>query len=763
MEQVSLVTSMIQAESQAAGSSRSGDGLLRALERSSQRLSELLDVPGVPQQNLTTNLMVEGAELLRQLANAHKTDDLLELQKQSLEKLPSTEVRMLAMVAQGGREMLQLALTVRELERAKLAQRRGYDAKALFEAARQSAVKGGPAWHEVLVLLAGDRLAEGKRRFADLQAAGALPPSIAAVMALRLGEYALASRLFAQLDRDVPAHQLSWSDAGDRAEAALGIGDFPGALQYAENGIRQFEAEIIQMTRDPDRIAAADDIRAASLYLLAARAWLALESDHAQAQSAAFLLIERARSLGSSELFALFNDPSGVARERQHAATEWSSAFDRLLAAHNSIAGIVEDTALHDLEDAEARLLELDAKAERNQTPGKAAAPSVGFDVSAVQRALPRDACLLEYHMLGRDLVGCCVSRSYVTGRHVPLPFRLEGVITRLLTACRSGDAGSEASELAEHILEPFSAELRDCARLFVVPFGPLSTVPFHALPLCGSLLSEPRILSYLPAASMLLRHLVDEPIEGAVLSVGDPAFDPATHPGLRRLPGARIEAAKVAGLYQGEAPLLDADATEAELRGRLAGRTVVRLAAHGRLDDIAPSMSSVILAGRDQLTVADLIGIELKARLVVLSACDTGRGNVTLGGDVVGLARGLFAAGVGMCVVSLWPVDDDLACVTMYEFHRRLANHEPAAAALANAQREIRTLKAAELSARYEALGGKTGEGDRGVRKGESRCDRYIPLDPEFVDAGDDIDEGTVSPDGSRTRVWAPFILIGC
>ena len=74
-----------------------------------------------------------------------------------------------------------------------------------------------------------------------------------------------------------------------------------------------------------------------------------------------------------------------------------------------------------------------------------------------------------------------------------------------------------------------------------------------------------------------------------------------------------------------------------------------------------------------------------------------------------------------------------------------------------------IRTLKAAELSARYEALGGKTGEGDRGVRKGGSRWDRYIPLDPEFVDAGDDIDEGTVSLDGSRTRVWAPFILIGC
>ena len=61
-------------------------------------------------------------------------------------------------------------------------------------------------------------------------------------------------------------------------------------------------------------------------------------------------------------------------------------------------------------------------------------------------------------------------------------------------------------------------------------------------------------------------------------------------------------------------------------------------------------------MAGRDELTVAELLGVGLDTDLAVLSACDSGRGDITATGDVVGLARGLLAAGVRRVVVSLWP-----------------------------------------------------------------------------------------------------------
>src|SRR5262249_22962443 len=165
-----------------------------------------------------------------------------------------------------------------------------------------------------------------------------------------------------------------------------------------------------------------------------------------------------------------------------------------------------------------------------------------------------------------------------------------------------------------------------------------------------------------------------DRPLaaDGALV-VGDPAFDPAAHPTLQRLPGAAVEANVVARIYGTPDVFLAADAKEETLRPLLRDRALLHFAAHGRLDDIAPNTSSLVLAGADELTVSDLIGLRINADLAVLSACDTGRGTTTQGGDLVGLARGLLAAGVRRCVVSLWPVDDAAACVTMGEFHRQV------------------------------------------------------------------------------------------
>ncbi len=185
----------------------------------------------------------------------------------------------------------------------------------------------------------------------------------------------------------------------------------------------------------------------------------------------------------------------------------------------------------------------------------------------------------------------------------------------------------------------------------------------------------------------------------------------------------------------------------------------------------MAPSASSIVLAGRDELTVADLIGMRVDADLVVLSACDTGRGAAGLGGDVVGLARGLIAAGVRRCVVSLWPVDDVASCVTMEAFHRRVAAGAPPAAALHAAQSEIRALTADGLTARYCELGGAAATAGRPLRHGPGRvraaerAREVIALDPEFVD--DDIAaDGDTSErsalDGHLERIWAPFMLIG-
>jgi nitrate reductase gamma subunit len=131
-------------------------------------------------------------------------------------------------------------------------------------------------------------------------------------------------------------------------------------------------------------------------------------------------------------------------------------------------------------------------------------------------------------------------------------------------------------------------------------------------------------------------------------------------------------------------------------------------------------------------------------------------------------LARGLLAAGVRRAVVSLWPVDDSAACVSMVAFHERLVRGEPPAAALAAVQRNIRAMTQADLMAGYEALGGEPADASRARRRGAgapmaaARPASRDELPAEFVDTDEPATEGLDTLDGSMERVWAPFILVG-
>lgn len=71
-------------------------------------------------------------------------------------------------------------------------------------------------------------------------------------------------------------------------------------------------------------------------------------------------------------------------------------------------------------------------------------------------------------------------------------------------------------------------------------------------------------------------------------------------------------------------------------------------------------------------LTASEILSLKLNAELVVLSACDTGRGKIT-GDGVIGLSRSLISAGVPSVVVSLWSVPDAPTASLMAEFYQNL------------------------------------------------------------------------------------------
>ena len=104
----------------------------------------------------------------------------------------------------------------------------------------------------------------------------------------------------------------------------------------------------------------------------------------------------------------------------------------------------------------------------------------------------------------------------------------------------------------------------------------------------------------------------------------------------------------------------------------------LLHFATHGELNEADPLASGLLLVpgGADdgRLEVREIFGLDLHAQLVVLSACETGLGQLSTGDELIGLQRAFLYAGTPAVVTTLWKVDDRASFVLMREFYDGLA-----------------------------------------------------------------------------------------
>jgi len=193
------------------------------------------------------------------------------------------------------------------------------------------------------------------------------------------------------------------------------------------------------------------------------------------------------------------------------------------------------------------------------------------------------------------------------------------------------------------------------------------------------------------PSASvwLRLRERPTRPASGNVL-----AFAPRVD----ALPGTRMEVAAIGRIYGERARVLvGAEASRAAFRAAAPQGEILHLATFGVLNKDNPLFSYVELASKGaddgRLEVHDVFGLELHARLVVLSACQTAVGagalaDVPSGDDWVGLVRAFLFAGAGHVVATLWPVEDRATARLMQRFYEEMAAGRSEPEALAVAQR---------------------------------------------------------------------------
>ena len=129
----------------------------------------------------------------------------------------------------------------------------------------------------------------------------------------------------------------------------------------------------------------------------------------------------------------------------------------------------------------------------------------------------------------------------------------------------------------------------------------------------------------------------------------------------------------------------------------RLPSVALIHIAAHGRIETGEIALASNTTRGSHNsrnedflLTMKDVLSVRIRARLVVLSCCHSGRGEVKAEG-VVGIARAFLGAGARAVLVSLWAIDDAATLEFMKMFYSHLAKGISASESLNKAMKHMR------------------------------------------------------------------------
>jgi CHAT domain-containing protein len=542
-----------------------------------------------------------------------------------------------------------------------------------------------------------------------------------------------------------------WQQLCDIAEMYEGLEELGSALDYYEQAIAQLEARRSHLSRDELKTALASDKGAQYLYFLAARAAMKFSDD---ARSFDYAERGKARALldlmAETNLRASQHEPGLMRRRRQLNAqlTLWRGLLAQSRAKNQpdtlSIASFTQKIAE---DEVELRRVESKLAGTNPDFHRAIHQESATLSLDDVQKSLPPQTALLEYYFLGEDLLAWAITRDEVRSHHAALEAaELNLSIRKFHTACKEGEPiGPSAESLTAALLEPFAELIREHPHLIIVPYGAAHILPFQALPVDGEALAVNHTISYLPSASALqfLKQSESQPTTDRILAIGNPTRD---------LKEAAREAVYVAGLFDQSLALVEDDATKQSVLEHIASHSILHFATHGKLSEDAPLNSSILLANGEELTVYELMGLDLKANLVVLSACNTGQGETTGGDDVLGLTRGLLASGARAAIVSLWPVDDVSTSLLMCEFYRRLHTGYPPRQALNLAQNYLRDLSPAQIDeeiARLERHLGPSAQNDEESASLERRLGKRGAVSSRFRDF-------------RRPYFWAPFILVG-
>jgi len=413
----------------------------------------------------------------------------------------------------------------------------------------------------------------------------------------------------------------------------------------------------------------------------------------------AFKTIERAKARGLLDML------------EASAAATGTEAEEALL---DSLYGLDRTASDYALREREIKSRYAEVRRARLEAYGAGPVESLIAAPDDLRPVLAKDRALLEFALGDTVSLMWVVDRAGCEIYRLPSRSVLEDAVGRLREAIArpvlaDQDLRRSAREVYQTVLAPARDRLKNAKDLVVVPDGVLFDLPFEVLltedPPDGAtwgdlaFLARSHAITYAPSASTYLAlRRKPEAWAGSgkagidLVALGDPDYSLlAPLPGRRQeitpLPHTRTEVSNIAAILKDRS--LDAyvgrEANEAALKDALRGHPsrVVHLATHGIIDRAEPTASSIVLcpdsSGTEDgyLRTLEVMSSPMEVGLVVLSACESARGEIGRGEGVVGFGRAFLAAGARNVVASLWAVSDESTAILMEAFYRQMVTRK--------------------------------------------------------------------------------------
>jgi CHAT domain-containing protein/predicted negative regulator of RcsB-dependent stress response len=365
--------------------------------------------------------------------------------------------------------------------------------------------------------------------------------------------------------------------------------------------------------------------------------------------------------------------------------------------------------------------------------------------LSEMQSALDDRTVMLEYWLGNDKLVIWAVSRSRVTHQVVNLSraaLRKDIIGCRNLIASQIDDRTDQFLEkLYTQLVQPVEVEIKKFSNVIIVPHGPLHFLPFHALRNRDKKYwIESHIISFAPSGAVLYFSKKEQPgMASRFLGV---ALGETAIGSLPGLPGTRIEISQLSQLYTEYDHQVGNTFTETFFKEKSPAYGYLHIATHAVFNPHQPLYSYLLMSDSEhddgQMTVNEIFDLSIKSKLVTLSACETGLGEVGEGDEFTGMSRAFLYAGAPVVVVSLWKVDDASTSWLMTRFHQYLQSGFSSAEALTNAQRDF-------LNQQFDS-----GASRKGIKQIVMDAGIHHSLSER---------KNTIS---KKPYYWAPFVLVG-